>query len=54
MIEAYNQRVTIERTSLSKETYTVKHPRKIFPSCNVFRGVDAWGCRGEWFGRTKH
>ena len=33
--------VNIERTSLSKETYTVKHPRKIFPSCGVFRGVDA-------------
>ena len=36
----HNKGVTIERTSLSKETYTVKHPRKIFPSCDVFRGVD--------------
>ena len=33
----YNHRVTIEMTSLSKETYTVKHPL----SCDVFRGVDA-------------
>ena len=37
-----NHRVTIERTSLSKETYTVKHPRKIFPSCDVYRGVDTY------------
>ena len=39
----YNHRVTIERTSLGKETYTVKHPRKIFLSCDVFRG---WRMRG--------
>ena len=38
----YNHRVTIEMTSLSKETYTVRHPEKIFPSCEVFRGVDAY------------
>ena len=38
-------RVTIERKSLSKATYTVKHPRKIFPSCDVFRGVDV--CLGQ-------
>ena len=37
-------RVTIERTSLSKETYTAKYPRKIFPSFDVFRVVDA--CMG--------
>ena len=35
-----NQRGSRERTPLSKETYTVKHPPKIFPSCDVFRGVD--------------
>ena len=35
-----DHRVPIERTSLSKETYTVKQPRKIFPVVNsdVFRG----------------
>ena len=26
---------------LSRETYTVQHPCKLFPSCNVFRGVKA-------------
>ena len=35
-------RISIEWTSLSKETYTVKHPRKIYPSCDVFRVVDAF------------
>ena len=35
-------RVTIERKSLSKETYTVKHPRKIFPSCDVVVGVNGF------------
>ena len=40
-------RVTIERISLSKETYTVKRPRKIFLSCDVRMpgdvGVNGWG-----------
>ena len=41
---------TIERTSLSRETYTVKYPPKIFPSFDVFRGVDnAWDYWGKWF-----
>ena len=26
---------------LNRETYTVKHTCKLFPSCNVFRGVKA-------------
>ena len=39
-MKGFLHRVTIERTSLSKETYTVKQPRKIFPSCVVFKGVD--------------
>ena len=37
----YTLRVTIERSTLSKETYTVKHPPKKLPSCDVFRCVDA-------------
>ena len=37
-------RVTIERTSLTKETYIIKHPQKIFPSCDFFRGIEA--CMG--------
>ena len=37
----HTHRVTIERTSLSKETYIVKHPQKIIPSGDIFRGVDA-------------
>ena len=33
----------------SIETYTVKHPCKLFPSClGVLK--HAWGCRCEWFG----
>ena len=34
------QRGSRERTSLSKETYTVNNPQKIFPSCDVFKGVE--------------
>ena len=46
-----SHRVTVERTYLSKETYTVKHPRKIFPYCDVFQGVltHVWGLWGELF-----
>ena len=36
-----DHRVVIERTFFSKETYTVKHPIKIFPSGDIQRGVDA-------------
>jgi biotin synthase-like enzyme len=38
---AKKYRVTIERISLSKQTYTVKYPRKVFPFCDILRGVDA-------------
>ena len=39
MVKTY--RVTIERIFLGKETYTVTNLRKIFPFCDVFRGIDA-------------
>ena len=48
-IVEFIHRVTVERTSLSKETYTVKNPQKIFASCDVFRGIDAGVCRIKWF-----
>ena len=48
------QRGIRERTSLSKETYIVKHPLK-YSHLVTFSGVltYAWGCRGEWFRRIK-
>ena len=43
-------RVSMERTSLRQETCKVKQNRKIFPSLDIFRGVDACaGLFGEWF-----
>ena len=36
-----SHRVTIERTSLTKETYIIKQPQKRIPSCNIIGGVDA-------------
>jgi hypothetical protein len=41
---ASSHRVTIQRISKNKETYTVKRPRKILPTCDDFRGC--LGMRG--------
>jgi len=42
------QRGSRERTSLSKEAYTVKHPLKIFPSCDDNSGVDTCVGSSGW------
>ena len=35
------QRESIDRTSLINEIYTINNPQKIFPFCDISRGVDA-------------